>query len=268
MKSNDILDLENSWKSIKAVYKSVAYMHIPIPIICSMSFANAEYVTAELCCFLYDKDILRQINSHQSKYLSHLFIFTPQNEKHFSGIQDIYNHVRSAGSYYGNYRGVILIDVTEWIGHFKEKYFDIFLSYLSDLRMNSLIPFIYMNCRNADAEALILKAALSPYFRSVYIHFGLSDLWDYMICGLSKRNIALTENASRYLEDFIQSSFGSPLFHGVDSVRQICEEIVIKSGNNHDHTVLLDAPLIKEVFSSSGFTDIFKKEEERVIGFR
>lgn len=268
MKVKDILSLERSWTTMKDVYKSAAYMHIPIPIICSRSFANAEYITDELSRFLYNNGILRQINTHQNKYLSHLFVFIPQSEKRFSGVQDIYNHLRKAGGYYGNYRGVILIDVTEWIGHFKEKYFDILLSYLSDLRMNSLIPFFYMGCRNADIEAPVLEAAISPYFRSFRIFFGPSDLYDYMISRLHKSNIDLTENASHYLNDYIQSSSKSTLFHGVDSIRQICDEIAIRSANHHDRPILLDAPLLKEIFSSTGFSDVFTKEEERVIGFR
>lgn len=268
MKTDSILTLEKSWASIKEDYNSVAYMYISIPVICSQSFANAEYITDELSRNLYKEDILRQTSPQQDQYLTHLLAYTPQNEKRFSGIQEIYNHVRSAGGYYGNYRGVVLIDVTEWKGHYKEKYFDIFLSYLSDQRMNSIIPFFYMNCRNTDSESLILKAALSPYFRSIQIHFDTASLCEYMISSLSRNNIALTESASRYLEDFIQISSCSPLFHGVNSIRQICKEISQQSEIELAHSVLLDAPLLKEILSTSGFSDIFTEKEERIIGFR
>ena len=49
------------------------------------------------------------------------------NKESYRVIQELYDRVRNAGSYYGSYRGILLADVSEWRGHFREKYFDIFL---------------------------------------------------------------------------------------------------------------------------------------------
>ena len=94
MKTDIILTLEKSWASIKEDYSSVAYMYISVPVICSQSFANAEYITDELSRYLYKNDILRQTSPHQDQDLTHRRSYTPQNEKCVSAIQYIYYHVR------------------------------------------------------------------------------------------------------------------------------------------------------------------------------
>ena len=268
MMKDDILNLKKRWVSIKKAYGKDAYLEIAVPVIYGQAIEDAEHITDELSSFLYDKKILQQINPRHEKYLIHHIPYTPQNETPFLGVQDFYNHVRKAGGYYGSFKGIVLINVTGWQAHIKEKYFDIFLSYLSDQRKDGLIPFFYMSIKGNNSETRILDAALSSYFRSARIVLETADLYDCMASELTKNGITIERSTSCFLESFIHKASTSAFFHGTDTIRQICKEVIFIYNTSQDSATVLDGPLLKKMLTDSGYMDLFTDKEERVMGFR
>ena len=268
MKKDDILNLEKRWMYFKDKYAADAFQQISVPVIYAPAIEDAEHITTELSDFIFEKNILQQVTPRHPKFLLHSIAYTPQNEKSFLGIQTLYNRIRKAGGYYGSYRGVILTDVTEWQGHFNEKFFDIILSYLSDRRMEGLIPFFFMKFRDYSAETRILDAAITSFFRSDRIVLETADLHDCMLSNLTQAGISVDRSTSCYIEGFIHKASGSEMFHGTDSIHQICEEIIQRYNASHDKAEVLDGPLLKEMLSSTGYLGLFKDKEKRSIGFR
>lgn len=268
MKKDDILNLEKRWLYFKDKYAADAFQQISVPVIYAPAMEDAEHITAELSNFIFDKNILQQVTPRHPKFLLHSIAYTPQNEKSFLGVQTLYNRIRKAGGYYGSYRGVILTDVTEWQGHFDEKYFDIILSYLSDRRMEGLIPFFFMKFQGYSAETRILDAAVSSYFRGARIVLETPDLHDCMLSELTKAGISVDRSTSCYIEGFIHKASGSEMFHGTDSIHKICEDIIQRYNTSQDKAEVLDGPLLKEMLASTGYLGLFKDKEKKVMGFR
>ena len=269
MKKDDIFNLEKRWVYYKNKYATDAFLQIPVPVIYAPSMEDAEHITAELSDFIFEKKILRQVTPRHQKFLFHSIAYTPQNEKSFRGIQTLCNRIRKASGYYGSYRGIILADVTEWKEHFNEKYFDIILSYLSDRRMDGIIPFFFMKFQGYSVETRILDAAVCSYFKSARIVLEAADLHNCMLSELTQAGISVDRSTSCYIEGFIRKASNSEMFHGTDSIHQICEEIIQRyKTDEEDKAEVLDGPSLKELLAVSGYLDLFKDKEKKVMGFR
>ena len=264
---NDFNSISKEWMIVKKRYGKDAYKHIPVPVIYSQSSADAEYITDELSSFAYSERILEKTNPRQDDYLFFLAPHRQQNEHDFSVVQELYNYIMSAGGYYGPYRGILLVDVSEWIVHSRNKYFDIFLSYLADQRMEGLIPFFCANCSDPISDMQAFEAVISSYFSSFRIYYGVEELYGYAYAMLTGEGILLSEGANHYLESFIRESMCSPLFHGTESIRHICESITHRCRSGQDN-ISLDESFLKEIITNLGCLDIYKDNSKKVIGFR
>ena len=252
MKNQSMTALKHRWASIKEKHDTDTFKHIPVPVIYTQSIENAECVADELSDFLYERGILRKASGHQDSYLPHTVPYTPLADSVFTGILDLKDHIREAGRCNGAYRGIILIDVTEWMGHCGEKYFDMLLSYLSNQHTKGILPFFYVKHREFNPENKILEAVVSLYFKSARIVFDESDLSSLMMDLLEKKGIKLEENAVCCLEQFLRIISGSDLFHGVDSIRQICEDIAWQY-QTEKQTATVAVRLLNNLFAESGY---------------
>ena len=267
MTTDRITEIENQWKEAKKMYGENAITSLAIPVICTGSSTDAEHITKMLAIFIYSEKILKKTNPQHEDYLLFNAAYTAPHERNYRVIQELYDRVRNAGSYYGSYRGILLADVSEWRGHFREKYFDIFLAYLADQRTNGLIPFIYSDYCDSESEMQELKAVVSAYFSVVCICIHAKDFCNYAVSLLEDREIQIDESARLYLEDFFRESKKSDLFHGTESVRHICKGV---AGKCHpDRTGLsLDRDRLKAIIRDLGYPDIYRERPGKIIGFR
>ncbi len=267
MTQDSILNIENTWKKIKKKHGRDAAMLMPIPVIYSASATDAERITKELAGFIYTAKIAEKTNSGHEDYLFFAAAYSAPHNKNFPAIQELYYHVRDAGGYYGSYRGIILVDVSEWRGHFKDKYFDVFLAYLADCRLNGLIPFFYADCCNSDAEMRTLDAVITSYFSIVRVNVSAADLCKYAVSILENQDIRIDESARAYLEGFFQEASKSALFHGTESVMHICEEVLCKCSPDRNKQYLNEAHL-RAIINDLGFWDTYHQKPVKIIGFR
>lgn len=250
MKKDDILSLEKRWASLKKRYGPDAYKQIPVPVIYAQALEDAEHITYELSRFIYDEEILPQREPLHEQYLVHSISYPSQNESFFKEIHRLSDFIKGTGDHY---TGVLLIDVSEWQGHYQGRRFNRILSYLSNLRLNGLVLFFYMNLKNYNPETRMLDAVISSYFRSARVVFEISDLQDFMISELANKGIVVDKRTSFYLERFITKASGSPLFHGTDSIRNICEEIIQRYKSTQGRSGDLDESLLKGLFTASEY---------------
>ncbi len=267
MTNDHILNIKKMWKTVKKKYGTDASMFISLPMIYSNSSTDAESVAKELSRFLYTEKIMEKTNPGHEDFLCFSAAFTAHNNKNFPAVQDLYYHVKNAGSYYGSYRGIILINVSEWDGHYRDKYFDIFLSYLADQRENGLIPFFYADCGSSKSDILALEAVISSYFIIVRINIGVPELYQYAVSVLTAQDIMLEESACLYLKEFIRTSSRSVLFHGTEAVRHICEGVACQSRPERSQ-VSLDGTRLNKIITDLGYGTIYQEKSEKTIGFR
>lgn len=267
MMHDRILRIENEWKRVKGSLGKDASMSIPIPVIYAASFADAEHITGELGRFIYASKIVEKTNSSHEDYLFFSVEYSAPHDKNFYIIQEFYNHVRNAGGYYGSYHGIILVDVSEWRGHFKEKYFDIFLAYLADCRMGDLIPFFYADCSDSEEEKRLLEAVVSSYFSIIRVNVSAADLCKYAVSIFEDRNLRIDDGARIYLKDFFKEASNSALFHGTESVLHICESVV-REYNSERNDQLIDEARLRVIIKDLGFWDKYYHKPTKMIGFR
>ena len=58
--------------------------------------------------------------------------YCPASDIRYTEIRYLVEPLQQAAGYYGVYRGCLILEVTDWIHHETEKYFDVLLSYLAD----------------------------------------------------------------------------------------------------------------------------------------
>ena len=259
--------IKKKWRWTRDQYGTDCVTRIPVPVISAGALTDAEKMTRELADYLYQEKILGKTNSVHEDYLFCPAPYTPRNDRNFYLIQDLYDLIRIAGGYYGPYRGVLLVDVTEWTGHFKEKYFDIFLSYLADLRMDGTVPFFYVDSRKAEADMTMLNAVISSYFMSIPIVFDAEELREYAVSMLADKGVWMDDSALEYLGTFLKEASKSPLFHGTESVGHICESILHKRGSRAG-SMLMNGQNLRNAIAASGYDEIYKEKAAKTIGFR
>ena len=267
MTTDHVIEIENLWKEAKEKNGENAAASLVIPVIYSGSFIDAEYITKTLAIFMYAAEILKKTSPHHKDYLFFTAAYTALHEKNFPMIQEFYEQVRNAGGYYGSYRGIVLVDVSEWCGHFREKYFDVFLAYLADMRLNGVIPFIYTNYCDSESAMQELETVVSFYFDIRRICVNEKDLSHYAVSLLEEQEIRVDESIRPYLEDFFRESKKSDLFHGTESVRHICREVADRCDHCPTHSSL-DKEHLEAIITDLGFSDIYCGRSRKIIGFR
>lgn len=259
--------IKKKWRQTRDQYGADCVTHMPVPVISEGSLADAEKMAGELASYLYKEKIMGKTNAGHVDYLFCPAPYTPRNDRNFYLIQDLYDLIRSAGGYYGPYRGVLLVDVTEWTGHFREKYFDIFLSYLADLRMDGNVPFFYVDSRKTETDMTMLNTVISSYFLSIPIIFNTEELREYAVSMLADKGVLMDDSAVEYLGAFLREASRSPLFHGTESVGRICESILLKRGKKAGSRPM-NGQNLKNVIATSGYEEIYKEKAAKTIGFR
>lgn len=261
-----ISNIKKEWYSVREQYGADTCTHLPVLVISSGSPADAEHITREVVRFAYAERILVKVNAGQKDYLFFSASYTRQDDSCFPAVQELYQLVMDAAGYYGSYRGILLIDVSEWAGHYQEKYFDIFLSYLADLRQDGLAPFFYTDCTGPGSEMQTLSTVVSSYFSSIQLRFEAADLYAYAASLLEKAGILLSAGGSHYLECFIREASRSELFHGMESVRHVCDGIAHKPRTGR-RIISLEEQDLKEIIAALGYGDIYDRPV-KTIGFR
>lgn len=90
--------------------------------------------------------------------------YVPPYEK-FPALRQLLLRVKEATGLRAEFRGVVAIDATEWLGHEREEYFTVILKYLYDHRNAWLSAFVL--CDGTAAQQRRLAAACSAYITPV-----------------------------------------------------------------------------------------------------
>ena len=125
---------------------------------------GASRMADELACQVVDHLYRTRAISFQGNSPGIFFKmnYSPGTDRQFTSIQYLVEALRLEAGYKGLYRGCLVLDITEWLGHEKEYYFDVLLSYLSDLSDD--VYTIFLIGRNRDKETMEMEERLEAYF--------------------------------------------------------------------------------------------------------
>lgn len=144
----------------------------------------------------------------------------------FTELQRLMDEVQNAAGFRNEFKGIIRIDVDDWLDHFEERYFIDFMEYLAANNDKWLIIISV----DADNKKKLhnFEAFLSMYLRIEKITLNLpktAHLFEYIEGNLLGYGLSLSDDGKELLYATIEKLRKSKYFDGFKSIRLLCQEI-------------------------------------------
>lgn len=146
---------------------------------------------------------------------------------HFSEIQRFMTEVDNAAGFRSEYRGIVYVDVDEWLEHFEEKHFVSFMEYLAD-NSNDWIVVLCVSNENQE-QVRQMEAFVSAFIRIERIAVDaptVDELTQYAKKILDIYGVTLSAQAENLVFEAIGELCKSKYFDGYKTVKRLCEDIV------------------------------------------
>ena len=193
-------------------------------------------------------------------------------EMHFTELERLIEEVKYAAGFRSEFKGIMRIDIDEWLTHYEEKHFISFMEYLSS---NSDKWMIILSVSSDNEEKIHnLESFISMYLRIEKITLSLpktEDLFDYIARNLCAYGITLTEDAVGLLFETIEELRKNKYFDGFKSIKLMCQDIVYETYSKKlVENKELSAEDLKDFSADSEYVKKTLKKIQKVneIGFR
>lgn len=204
------------------------------------------------------------------KFFEFLLGYCPPDQK-FTELQRLIDEVSNAAGFRNEYKGIIYIDINEWLNHYEEKHFISLMEYLSGNSDNWLVV---LSVYSENKEKIHnLNAFLSMYLRIEKITLSLpktEDLFGYIENKLNDYGLALEENAKALLFDTIEKLRKNKYFDGFKTIKMLCQDIVYEVFSKENiETYTLSADMLSHFSADSEYVKktVANIERAKQIGF-
>lgn len=154
--------------------------------------------------------------------------YTP-DDLDFSELRRLMRELDAATGYRGTFKGVLSIDLIQWINHFNSLHFKRLLTFLAGMDNALCILFVLENASEEASQQL--ERVLAQYVRIdkvVSDYPPVQDLLAYVENWLSNYNFKLQPDALALLESSIDFLRSSESFDGFKTLNLMCEDIVFE----------------------------------------
>ncbi len=175
--------------------------------------------------YLYECGNLMEFQGNV-KYLEFMLDYCPP-DRPFGEIGRMACEVANAAGCRSHYKGIVSIDIEEWLGHCEEKNFITFLEYLSDNSDDWLIIFSVASDDERDIRRL--ESILTMYFRLEKSVLCLPDtdaLLRFVCERLALYDLMLDSSAEKTVSAVINILRGNKYFDGYKTLISLCRDIV------------------------------------------
>lgn len=199
------------------------------------------------------------------KYFEFLLSYCHPNE-HFSELQRLIDEVDNAAGFRNEFKGIIHIDINEWLEHYEDKHFISLMEYLSS---NSDKWLIVLSVYSDNKDKIHnLNAFLSMYLRIEKITLSFpktEDLFDFIENMLNQYGLTLEDDAKSLLFDTIEKLRNNKYFDGFKTIIMLCQDIIYDVFSNANIASLsLNAEMLSKFSSSSEYIKNMIANIERV----
>lgn len=160
------------------------------------------------------------------KYFEYYLEYEP-DRNNFHEIQKLAEKIRDAAGFRSEYKGLLSIELGEWVGHFHEENFINLLKFLSSMDDDILIIF---NIHNYDPEAVEqLMKILVLFFRIEVIEMNLPDseeLGAYIKNEIQEYGLNLDEEAEQMVISTVNKLREDRYFAGYQMLDRLASDIV------------------------------------------
>ncbi len=160
------------------------------------------------------------------KFFEFLLNYCPPSE-HFYEIQRLINEVDDAAGFRNEFKGIIHIDISEWLDHFEEKHFVSLMEYLSSNSDNWLI--VLSICSENENKIHNLNAFITMYLRieKIVLTFPKTeDLFEFIESRLGEYGLVLEDDAKKLLYGSIEKLRKNKYFDGYKTIKMLCQDII------------------------------------------
>jgi len=193
-------------------------------------------------------------------------------ETYFSELSRFYNMISNLAGHNRFYKGIICINIDEWLEHISEGHFAKFLNYIANNNDKILTVF----CIHTDARNVIesVESFISSYIRLETLTLQFPDskeLVEFMESQyMQKKGFSLLECAKKLLGETIVEIATGKQFNGFKSIIQLADDILYKIhtmdlGNNKS----ISAEMLSCYSKDSNYVQRVKARigTNKIIGF-
>lgn len=239
---SEILDLKEAKEFVRVIKKwevlsknlssnKKVQMVLPDLMWVSKPGVGKTHLLKLLSEYLYDKQNLMEFYGNV-KYFEFMFDYcSPENT--CNEIVRMINEIKNAAGFRNYYKGIVSIDMDEWLGHCEEKHFLNFLEYLSSNSDDWLIVF---NVSSNDKEEISkMESVLSMYFRIEKSNLILPNsnvFLEFVVKKLELYDLTLSKQAKELLLKTIEKLRENKYFDGYKTLVMLCQDIVYEFFSN------------------------------------
>ncbi|MBO5934832.1 MAG: hypothetical protein J6Q94_05020 [Clostridia bacterium] len=167
----------------------------------------------------------------------------PEND--FCELYRLIDAVKNAAGFRNEFKGIIRINIDEWVYHHEEKHFHDFLQFLQFNTSYWMIILTISNKKEND-NTRALEAVASMYLRLEKITLHMltnSEFVDFAEAHIAKYDLKLDDSAKALLEDSIAVLKKNEYFYGLHTIIDLCNDIVYSiysSSLNVSHVITAD----------------------------
>lgn len=148
-------------------------------------------------------------------------------DSEFSELHRLIDSINAAAGFRNEYRGIIRININEWVGHHKEKYF---IDFLNFLQKNTTLWMVILTISNtAENETTKeMESIISMFLRIETVSlfkFETADFIAYADEILAKFGLSADDSAKELLSGSIDVLRKNEYFYGLHTVRDLCSDI-------------------------------------------
>ncbi|MBE6587994.1 MAG: hypothetical protein E7647_06230 [Ruminococcaceae bacterium] len=152
--------------------------------------------------------------------------FRPDQD--FSDLYRLIESAESCAGFRNEFRGIIRINIDEWVGHHKEKHFLDFLQFLQVNTAHWLI-LLTLSDHSENDQTREMESVVSMYLRieKLTLHMPSDvDLVEYASDYISKFGLEFSEDAKTVLAESVNVMRSNKYFYGLHTVTDLCNDIV------------------------------------------
>lgn len=193
-------------------------------------------------------------------------------DSEFRELYRLIESVQAAAGFRSEFKGVIRINIDEWVGHHNEKHFLDFLQFLQINTRYWMIVLTVSTHKEGD-ETKELEAVVSMYLRTERVRIELPD--DKEMIGFAeecvgKYGFTLDESAKALLEDSLAVLRKNKYFYGYHTVQDMCNDIVYSLFSNESADgKVITAQMLTDFTADSDYIKrtVIKIKKTETIGF-
>lgn len=122
---------------------------------------------------------------------------------HFKELRRLILRIRDQTGLRAHYKGIVAIEVTEWIGHEREEYFTIFLKYLYDHRDHWQTVMVLNDCKAAQMQKFLTACVryLTPKLIHIRLFEDAASLFEVLQAAFQKCGKRISHDAASMLAE-------------------------------------------------------------------